>query len=393
MIRLLPPPARPRRHTPGAVLLVAALAVVSACTYGGGPGDPGALEVGSTRLSVNELNDELDYFVANPAAAENLLGADVSLIATGGEGADAQRRQLAVGVLNVHVYSALVADAAAARSIVPSGQDEASAAQTVASLATAAVPPPPSLTAAIEVLVANQLALSAALAAEVPPVSDEDVRAAYEASVADPARFEGFTCSSHILVRFAGAGGEPSPEQDAAALATAGEIAARLAAGEDFATVATETSDDPGSAARGGSLGCNFPGTFVPEFEAALEGLEPGERSEPVRTEFGYHVIRLDSRGVPAFEAVAAEIRTELESRRGDTRQQLTAALAEVAAGVEVIVNPRYGTWDPARVAVVPPAGPAPAPTLAPPGGLDVGGLDIGGLDPGAQGSGNLPGG
>ena len=172
------------------------------------------------------------------------------------------------------------------------------------------------------------------------------------------------------------------------ALAGAEAIAARLTAGEDFAAVATEVSDDPGSAARGGDLGCNPPGTFVPEFEAALAELEPGGRSDPVRTEFGYHLIRLDAEGVPPLEKVEDQIRAELASRQGDPSQQLTLLLAEAASRVEVVVNPRYGVWDAERVAVVPPPGPAPAPTVPTSGGLDLGDLDLGDLDPE-----NLPGG
>lgn len=381
-------PSRPRRLLVATVALAASLSLVVGCTYGGTPGDPGALEVGSTRLSVNELNDELDYFAANPSAAQSLLGADVSAISSGGEAADAQRRTLAVGVLNVHAYAALLADAASARGVEPTAEDEAGAAQTLASLNTAAVPPPPSLVAVIESLVANQLALTAALEDEAGPVRDEDVRAAYDASVADPSRFEGFACASHILVAFPTTGtgsapSEPSAADDAAALAAAEAIAARLAAGEDFAAVATEASDDPGSAARGGDLGCNFPGSYVPEFEAALQALQPGQVSAPVRTEFGYHIIRLDASGVPPFEKVAEQIRTELESRQGDTRQQLTRLLAEAANGVDVVVNPRYGTWDAEQVAVVPPAGATPAPTVANPEGLDLGDLGLEGLPAG----------
>lgn len=380
--------SRPRRLVTAAAALMASLALLAGCTYGGTPGDPGALEVGGTRLSVSELNDEIDYFVANPSAAQALLGADVSLIAAGEEGADAQRRQLAVGVLNVHVYAALLGDLAASRGAEPSVEAEAEAARTLSSLTSAAVPPPPSLLAVIEALLLNQLALAEALEAEGSEVTDEEVRATYDQSVADPSRFEGFTCSSHILVAFAAPGSEPSPEEDAAALAAAEAIAARLAAGEDFAGVATEASDDPGSAARGGSLGCNFPGSFVPEFEAALAALEPGELSGPVRTEFGYHLIRLDAEGVPPFEQVADQIRAQLESRQGDTSQRLTQLLAEAAAQVEVTINPRYGVWDAERVTVVPPPGPAPAPTLPSSGGPDFGGLDLGDLNPE-----NLPGG
>ena len=378
-----PTPSRPRRLLIGAFAVVAVVALAAGCTYGGTPGDPGALEVGDTRLLVSELNDEMDYFVANPSAAQSLLGVDVSLIATGGQGADAQRRQLAVGVLNVHAYAALLSSAAADRGVVPGAEDEAGAAQTLASLNTAAVPPPPSLQAVIEVLVANQLALTRALEAEQAPVTDEDVRAAYDAAVADASRFEGYSCSSHILVAFGATGAEPTPDEDAAALASIEAVAARLDAGEDFATVAAEVSDDPGSGARGGDLGCNFPGTFVPEFEAALDALAPGELSAPVRTEFGYHIIRLDSRGVPPFDKVSEQIRSELESNQTDVRQQLTQLLTEKAADTEVIVNPRYGTWDAAQVAVVPPSGAAPAPTLPTTGGFDLESLGLEGLPAG----------
>jgi len=370
-----------------AVALVAVLAVAASCTYGGTVGDPGALEVGDTRLLVSELNDELDFFVANPAAAQSLLGTDVSGIATGADDADAQRRQLAVGVLNVHAYAALLGEAAAARGVVPSAEDEAEAARTIASLGGSAVPPPDSLVSVIEGLVANQLALAAAIDAESAPISDDDVRAAYTEAVADATRFERYTCSSHILIRFPGAGSgaaaaAPTAEQEAAALAAAGQAVARLDAGEDFAAVATDLSEDPGSAARGGDLGCNFGGTFVPEFESALAELQPGERSAPVRTQFGYHVIRLDARGVPPLEKVEAEIRAELESRRGDSRDQLVALVTEAASTVDVVVNPRYGVWDPGRVAVVAPPGSAPAPTTvqSAPGAIDLGGLEVGDL-------------
>lgn len=383
MTSVPPTPSRPRRRFVGALAVLAVAALAAGCTYGGTPGDPGALEVGDTRLLVSELNDEMDYFVANPSAAQSLLGADVSLIATGGEGADAQRRQLAVGVLNVHAYAGLLARAAADRGIVPGAEDEAGAAQTLASLNTAAVPPPPSLQAVVEVLVANQLALTRALESEQAPVTDEDVRAAYDAAVADASRFEGYSCSSHILVAFPTPGVEPTPAEDADALAAIEAVAARLAAGEDFATVAAEVSDDPGSGARGGDLGCNFAGTFVPEFEAALDALEPGELSAPVRTEFGYHLIRLDARGVPPFDKVSEQIRTELESNQTDVRQQLAQLLAETAVDTEVIVNPRYGSWDAEQVAVVPPPGAAPAPTVPATGEFDLESLGLEGLPAG----------
>jgi parvulin-like peptidyl-prolyl isomerase len=68
--------------------------------------------------------------------------------------------------------------------------------------------------------------------------------------------------------------------------------------GEDFATLAREFSEDPGSARTGGELGYASRGTMVPEYEAAAMTMKPGEISEPIETDFGYHLIQLiDRRG------------------------------------------------------------------------------------------------
>ena len=68
-------------------------------------------------------------------------------------------------------------------------------------------------------------------------------------------------------------------------------IRARLDSGEAFADVARDASEDPGTRSEGGDLGCFGPGTLVPEFEIAADGLQLGDVSEPVLTEFGYHLI------------------------------------------------------------------------------------------------------
>jgi len=107
------------------------------------------------------------------------------------------------------------------------------------------------------------------------------------------------------------------------------EIRDRVAAGESFADIARLESGDASSAARGGDLGWNPPGTFVPEFEAALERLSPGEISEPIRTMFGWHIILLEDRqerdttaevrrkqAVQAIQASKLEQETELWLRR-----------------------------------------------------------------------------
>lgn len=71
------------------------------------------------------------------------------------------------------------------------------------------------------------------------------------------------------------------------------EIRGRIGTGEDFAELAAEYSDDAATAADGGSLGWIEPGDMVPSFESAVDGLEPGEVSQPVKTEFGWHLIQV----------------------------------------------------------------------------------------------------
>lgn len=91
----------------------------------------------------------------------------------------------------------------------------------------------------------------------------------------------------HILMR-------PNEVQDDAT--TRQRLAAvrdRVLAGEDFEALASVTSEDPGSASRGGDLGWNSPGTFDPQFEEVLAGLGENEISEPFRTQFGWHIVQM----------------------------------------------------------------------------------------------------
>ena len=93
--------------------------------------------------------------------------------------------------------------------------------------------------------------------------------------------------SRHILLR-------PNEVQDDAT--TRQRLTAlrdRVLAGEDFGALASVTSEDPGSASRGGDLGWNAPGVFDPEFESVLASLEPDEISEPFRSQFGWHVVQM----------------------------------------------------------------------------------------------------
>lgn len=91
----------------------------------------------------------------------------------------------------------------------------------------------------------------------------------------------------HILMR-------PNEVQDDATTRQRLEaIRTRVLAGEDFGALASVTSEDPGSASRGGDLGWAVPGTFDPAFESALSQLKDDEISEPFRTQFGWHIVQV----------------------------------------------------------------------------------------------------
>jgi len=106
---------------------------------------------------------------------------------------------------------------------------------------------------------------------------------------------------------------------------------ARLKKGEDFAKVAAELSKDPGSGKEGGDLGWFTKDRMVPEFAEAAFKLKKGEISEPVKSQFGWHVIKLEdkrSKPLPDFAAVKPQIDQYLERK---AQQDLVMAMREKA--------------------------------------------------------------
>lgn len=105
----------------------------------------------------------------------------------------------------------------------------------------------------------------------------------------------------------------------------------RLKKGEDFAKVAAELSKDPGSGKEGGDLGWFTKDRMVPEFAEAAFKLKKGEVSEPVKSQFGWHVIKLEdkrSKPLPDFAAVKPQIDQYLERK---AQQDLVLAMREKA--------------------------------------------------------------
>jgi peptidyl-prolyl cis-trans isomerase SurA len=107
------------------------------------------------------------------------------------------------------------------------------------------------------------------------------------------------------------------------------KLRARIEKGEDFAGIASTSSEDPGSAPDGGDLGWTGPNTFVPEFDKAIADLKPNEITEPFKTRYGWHIVQMlgtrtydstdDVRRQRAFAAIReskADEETELWLRR-----------------------------------------------------------------------------
>lgn len=148
-------------------------------------------------------------------------------------------------------------------------------------------------------------------------VDEQDVRDIYEQTMLDFVTQEQ-RAVSHILI-------EIDDQRDAlAAFAQAQELYLELQGGADFSELAQQFSDDPGSASQGGSLGYLTRDSLVDEFAEALFQMNAeGEFSEPVQTQFGYHVIRLDDireTERPSFEESAFELRLEIAERDAEMR-------------------------------------------------------------------------
>lgn len=147
-------------------------------------------------------------------------------------------------------------------------------------------------------------------------VTDATVQQAYDTTYLQTGQAEEYN-ASHILV---------ATEQEAAALVET------LRGGADFAELARTESTGP-SGPNGGQLGWFSAGMMVPEFQTAVEALEAGAISDPVQTQFGWHVITLNEKRLqeaPALEAVRAEIEAQLSQQAVADRIDALTNAAEV---------------------------------------------------------------
>lgn len=151
------------------------------------------------------------------------------------------------------------------------------------------------------------------------------VEAYYTEAVAEEAAaLPGNACVSHILVEDEG---------------TANELLSQLEDGGEFAALATEHSIDPGSAPRGGELGCNDPQMFVPSFRDAVLGAELDELVGPVESDFGFHILT-----VTGYDSSAL------------VGQLVFGRFRALFEQTVVEINPLIGTWDAPTQSILAPA-------------------------------------
>ena len=146
---------------------------------------------------------------------------------------------------------------------------------------------------------------------------------------------------SHILFTVA------NPKDDAAVKAKAEGILKRAQAGEDFAKLAKEFSQDPGSAPQGGDLGWSERKAWVPPFADAAFSMKPNEIRGPVKTQFGYHILKLvgvQPPSVKTFEQSKADLesdyrRTQAEKLFNDAQDALADAALQNTTDIDVVAR------------------------------------------------------
>lgn len=268
-----------------------------------------AASVNGEEISIESLQDELKVIRGNEAyraALEQAYGTELA-----GAGTGTFSAAFTAQVLSLQVYYELLEQALADRGVRVTDDDVEEARGTVE----------------------EQVASLGEGVLEEFPDAYRDRLARQEAvinlAVEEAAKEVEVACVSHILITT-----ENRSEDEARQLIES--LEAQLEAGADFAEVAREHSEDPGSGAQGGDLGCGPAGRFVPEFDDAAFSQEVGEVGEVVQTDFGFHLVLVTSR--------------ETGGDVGDQAAQeaLNAFVIEVICGedADVDVNPRFGRWD-----------------------------------------------
>jgi peptidyl-prolyl cis-trans isomerase C len=175
-------------------------------------------------------------------------------------------------------------------------------------------------------------------------VSDEELKKKYDENKGQYEQVK----ARHILIAFKGspAAQEGKPElTEEQAKAKAEELQKKIAAGASFDELAKAESDDVGSGARGGDLGAFGRGQMVPEFEKAAFEAKAGEVTPVIRTQFGYHIIKVDEHNNTPFDQVKATL------EKNERQAKMQARIEEMKTNAKVTFNDTYFGVDPAPAA------------------------------------------
>ena len=172
-------------------------------------------------------------------------------------------------------------------------------------------------------------------------VEDEDLKKYYDEHKQD---FEE-AHARHILIRMQGSPVPLAPGHkelsEAEALAKVQDLRKQIQGGADFEKLATAESDDVQSGSKGGDLGTFGHHQMVPAFDEAVFHMKPGELSEPVKTQFGYHLIKVETVGTKSFEDAKPEIEKRIKPEMAQKNMQDLEKKANVQLDPEFFGTPK----------------------------------------------------
>jgi len=295
-----------------------------------------AATVGDEKITVEEVDDALDTF-EDTGQFEQLISQ---------EEPDQVRRQFQQGYLSQIVRRHVLGQEAEERDIEVTEAEIDEALEVIQ----ADFPSEEEFQAAVDEqgltddqlqdLLSDQITedkLRAEIGSDLEP-DDDELQSFYDQNVDSFRETE----ASHILIE---------QESQASKLATQLQKAKSGEVEKLFGQLAREFSEDPGSGEQGGDLGFFSSGQFVPEFEQAADELSLGEVSDPVQSQFGFHIIRVTDRRFQSFEQVRDQIAQELGGAEAEEAYQ--EFVQDAYEEADVRVNPRFGELDPETQQIV----------------------------------------
>jgi hypothetical protein len=320
-------------------LLIAALVLALLGTACGDLATPYAAKVNGSRISQSTLDRELDVVLDHPQVLEIFESQLQPGESVKGKGDGTVNSAFAARMLTRRIFLELIRQEVSRRKLRVTAADLASGREQ----AQQEFGDPKLFAKFPKAYRDEQARINAEVAvmqrAAAGSVTDADLREYYELNAA---RFQG-RCISHILV--------DSKEQ-------VDQLRAQLEGGADFAAAAKGVSTDPQSGQNGGFLGCfqeGEPLEFVEPFKSEAEKLPVDQLSQPVQTQFGFHLIKVT--GGRTFDDVKEEIRSELEQSGG--QQAFNELLLGLVRKAKIEVNPRFGRFSKEQpIGVIPPEAP-----------------------------------